>query len=362
MRSILSCFINFSLSIFAVFLLISCDSSSVGDQEVDAPARLAKLMEIGHVKSDNFLSYPAVIQSQQLSVLSFEVGGVLKELMVIEAQRVEKGEILAKLDQRDLQAKLKSARAQFEKSEAEYLRSLRLIKDDAISRSKLEERKTKYDIDKIQLEIAEKTIQDSVLVAPYSGSIAKISIEKRQKIQAGTPAISILGKGGLEAKFNLPSSIIAKADGQKKAPTDSYMVLEFLPTKQIPATYKEISLEADVASQTYEVIFAFDAPKDSIVLPGMNATVWFRDPRKLVDNIDKISIPLTSIAIDGDQKYVWIVDKKTMTVSRRDIDISESIGNTIDITSGLEPGDMIVAAGVSYLSEGMKVKPWSIKQ
>ncbi len=361
MRSILSCFINFSLSIFVALLLISCDSSSI-DEEANAPARLAKIMEVGHVKSDNFLSYPAVIQSQQLSVLSFEIGGVLKELMVVEAQRVEKGEVLAKLDQRDLQSKLKSARAEFEKSEAEYLRSLRLIKSDAISKSKLEERKTKYDIDKIQLEITEKSIEDSVLVAPYSGNIAKISIEKRQNIQAGTPAISILGEGGLEARFDIPSSIIAKAKGQKKEPTDSYILLESLPTKQIPATFKEISLEADVASQTYEVIFAFDAPKGVIVLPGMNATAWFRDPRKPLDNIDKISIPLTSIAVDGEQKYVWIVDKKTMSVSRRDIEISESIGNAIDITRGLEPGDMIVAAGVSYLSEGMKVKPWSIKQ
>ena len=92
---------------------------------------------------------------------------MLKELMVIEAQKVNKGEVLAKLDQRDLLAKLISARAQFKNANIEYQRALRLIKQDAISSSKLEERKSKRDVNKSQLETAKKALQDSVLIAPF---------------------------------------------------------------------------------------------------------------------------------------------------------------------------------------------------
>ena len=71
-------------------------------------------------------------------------------VMVIEAQKVTKGEMLAKLDQRDLLTQLKSARAQFKNANIEYQRTLRLIKQDAISSCKLEERKSKRDVNWVQ--------------------------------------------------------------------------------------------------------------------------------------------------------------------------------------------------------------------
>ena len=193
----------------------------------------------------------------------------------------------------------------------------------------------------------------------FSGAISKVSIKKRQIIQPGEPAITILGKAGLEAKINLPSSILAKAERQEKPATDSYLVLDAAPDRQIPVMFKEASLEADEATQTYAVTFSFDTPEGLVILPGMNAVVWFKDPRKSNANLSKLSVPLTAIAIDGEQKYVWLVDKDSMKVSRRDIMIEAGVGVNLNVTSGLQSGEMIVAAGVSSLSEGMKVRSWS---
>jgi len=200
-----------ALAIFMTFLAVACDSGTpLFEKKTQTLVRPAKLIEIGQANDNDFLNFPAIIQSRQLSVLSFEVGGMLKELMVIEAQKVNKGDVLAKLDQHDLLAKLSSARAQFKNANIEYQRALRLIKQDAISSSELEERKSNRDVNKSQLETAEKALQDSVLVAPYSGAIAKVSIEKRQITQPGKSAITILGKQGLEGKINLPSSILPR--------------------------------------------------------------------------------------------------------------------------------------------------------
>ncbi|MBW1827646.1 MAG: hypothetical protein JRI78_11865 [Deltaproteobacteria bacterium] len=79
------------MSIFAIFWLTACDSESPSPaNKTEALIRPAKLIQVGQTNSDDFLNYPAVIKSQQLSVLSFEVGGMLKELMVVEAQKVKK--------------------------------------------------------------------------------------------------------------------------------------------------------------------------------------------------------------------------------------------------------------------------------
>ncbi len=343
-----------------VFLLTACDSETpTSDNKIDSLIRPAKLLEVGQIKSDDFLNYPAVIRSQQLSALSFEVSGTLKELLVVEAQEVQQGDVLANLDQRDLQTKLKSARSQFDNANAEYQRAVRLMKEDAISRSVLEQRKSQRDVNKAQLESAEKAVQDSVLVAPYAGNIAKISIQEQQAVQAGEPAISIFGDGGLEASINIPSSIMAVARKGKASESSAYLILDVAADRRIPVQFKEASLEADTTSQTYEITFTFDAIDGLNILPGMNATVWFKNPSKLAAGSVEARIPLTALMTDGDQKYVWVVSRESMAVTRRNVTLEEGVGVDLNVSSGLEVGETIVAAGVSSLSEGMKVRPWS---
>ncbi len=345
------------VNILAILFLSACNSETPSTE--DNLIRPAKLMIVGQTETDNYLNYPAVIKSQQLSSLSFEVSGVVKELLVLEAQKVKKGEMLARLDQRDQRAKLKSTRAQFNNADAEYQRAVRLIKEDAISRSELEKRKSKRDVERAQLDSAEKALLDSVLVAPYAGNIAKISIQKEQAVQVGESAILILGSGGLEASINLPSSIVAKAKDQKGSKTASYLILNVAPGHQIPAIFKEVTLDADAASQTYEVTFSFLAPEDLNILPGMNATIWIKNPINLESQTPKASIPLTAIVTDGEQKYVWVVDKESMFVTRRNIILEDGIGDYLNVSNGLKIGETIVVAGVASLSEGMKVRPWS---
>ena len=347
-------------SIFALFFLVACGSESPSLEKKDESLiKPAKLIEIGIANSDDYLNYPAVIKSRQLSTMSFEASGVVKDILVVEAQKVKRGEVLAKLDQRDLQAKLKSARAQFDNVNAEYQRAVRLIKEDAISRSELEQRKSERDVNKAQLTTAEKALQGSVLVAPYSGNIARVSIRKQQAIQTGESAIVILGAGGLEASIDLPASMLAMARGQKGPRAPSYLTLSVAPDRRIPAVFKEARLDADATSQTYEVTFTFKAPKDFNILPGMNATIWFKDPSKSISKTLKASVPLTAIVTDGEQKYVWVVNRESMVVTRRNITVEDGIGASLNVSSGLELGETIVAAGVSSLSEGMKVRPWS---
>ena len=343
--------------LFILSFLAGCDSDPPAPLE--ALARPAKLLVIGQTKGDNYLNYPAVIESQQLSTLSFEASGVVKEVLVVEAQKVEQGDVLARLDQRDLQAKLKSARAQFDNADAEYQRAVRLIEKDAISRSELEQRKSKKDVNKSQLETAEKALQGSVLVAPYSGNIARVSIREQQAVQAGESAIVILGAGGLEALINLPSSIIAGAKEQKDPRISSYLTLSVAPDRRIPALFKEATLDADAASQTYEVTFTFEAPEYLNILPGMNATIWFKDPSESISEAPNVSVPLTAIVTDGEQKYVWVVNRELMVVTRRNITVENGIGANLNVSSGLELGETIVAAGVASLSGGQKVRPWT---
>jgi len=349
-----------SLSIVTLIALLSACSEDASQQiAADSIVRPAKILTVQATQNNTMLSYPAIIDSQNLTTLAFEVGGRLSKISVVDAQHVKRGELLAKLDQQNLNAKLTSAQAQYNNANKEYQRALRLIKADAISRSELDKRKSQHDIDKAGYISAKKALQDSVILAPFDGNIAKVSVTLQQVVQPGEAAIVILGSGGLEAKFNLPSSVIARAKDNNAKQLDAYITLDSAPGIKLPATFKQVTLTADANSQTHEVTFSFSASSTVNILPGMNAVAWFKDPSS--QSASGIQVPLTAITSQANQKYVWVVAPHSMQVRKRAISIADSIGETITVVDGLQAGESIVVAGVSFLAEGMRVRPWSSK-
>lgn len=363
--------VKISCIALAILAVSGCDNSSDGRSESSAQGsvnpveqsrivgpQLAKLFVVGDQQRQGLLSFPAVIQSSQLSLLSFEVGGIVNEVKVVEAQRVQKGEVLATLDKRVLESELASARAQYVNAKQEYARAVKLIKHKAISDSELEERKLALEVNEAKFFTAEKSLQDAVLVAPFSAAVAKVEIKEREVIQAGSPAITLLGEAGLEAKINLPADIIARARLQGKVPEAVNLVLDAAPQRSIAARFKEASLQADSASQTYAVIFTFTQPADLNILPGMNAVISFPDPR--VNGLAGYpQIPLSAIVSEGERYYVWLVEPNAMTVSKRYISIAAEVGEFITVTEGIANGDTLVVAGMGALNEGMQVIRWN---
>ena len=339
-------------------VIFAACSSEPQSTESEVKERPAILIEVGQNTDEAFLKFPSVVQGQKGSELAFGVGGEVDKVFVEAAQEVEKGQELARLGQRNRRAVLNSAQAKYNEAETSYQRALRLIKGDAITRSEVEKRKTRRDNARAELIRAQTDLNDTVIVAPFSGSVAKVAIQERQTATAGQTVITLLNTTQLEASINFPSSFIALAKDYKQEENSDFIVLDVAPDQRIPAEFTEISLEADPASQTYEAIYSFTPPDNLIVLPGMNAMVWVQDYSKTV-GVERISVPLTAISAEQDQKYVWVVDPSAMTVSKRKVTIEEGIGAKLDILSGLKPGETIVAAGVAYLSEGMKVRRWS---
>jgi len=340
--------------IVASVLLSACDKKDGADEKVEEPIRAVKVMEVSLEKSEKLLSFPAVLQAQKLAALAFGVSGEISSVTAKGAQRVNQGDVLAKLDQRDFITNLNSAKAQYDNAPSVYQRAQRLILEDAISSSALDDRKTQFDVAKAQWEAAEKALDDTILTAPYSGIVSKVSVEVNQIIKTGDAAVAILGDGRFEATINLPASFISKAGKRKDLPRTNQLILDVAPDREIPVDFDNISLDADPSSQTYAATFSFNVPDDLVVLPGMTAILRLHNNATTEADIQ---IPLTAIVIEGDEKYVWIIED--MKVSKRLVILKDGVGESMALISGLSSGDMIVSAGISSLSEGMKVRPWS---
>ena len=343
----------------ASLVLILAVSACGRAESFDAPepVRPVKLIEISASSNVRQINLPAVIEAAGTADVSFQVGGTLDELPVVSGQEVSKGAVLARLNQRDFRNSLQQAQAQFDSAESEFLRAERLISENAISRSVFEQRKTSMDVARASLDTARKALDDTVLRSPFDGVVADVYADQFQNVAPQEPILMIQTTGAAEALVQIPATLIAYSGNI--TPLETFIVLDAAPELAIPAEFYSSSTQADSTTQTFAVRFAFTPPDSLVILPGMSGSVHAKlqvADREGED--EQITVPLSAVISEADEKFVWVLQSETMTVTKRIVELDKGVGESLIVRSGLEVGDVIAGAGASYLFEGMKVRPY----
>ena len=347
----------FGSSLILVCLAFLQGCSQEQPPETAEKIRPAKLITVKKASVQQELSFPAVIQAAQSAELTFQISGEIRELNVLESDLVQRGDVIAQLDQSDTNSRLLQVQAEYDNAQAEFKRAQRLYDQDAISRSVLDNRRTQRDVAHAALETSEKALRNTTLKAPFSGRISRVLIRQYQNVQAKEPIV-ILHSNEVEAVMNAPSAIVTRA--RQIESFNTRVILDAAPDQPIVAEYKEVAGEADQATQTYPVSLSFVPPEDLLILPGMTATVEldlrFTDASGVA--ADGVAVPLSSILAEGDNKYVWLVSENG-DLHKRAVAVQHDASGTVTVLEGLSPGDTIIAAGTSFFYEGMKVRPWT---
>ncbi len=260
----------------AFLTLASCGSGEMETAREPA-VRPAKLLTLSAGADVQTARYPAVVKATRFSELSFQSGGLIQEVAVIQAQDVEQGDLIARLDPRDFNSQLISARSQFDNAQEEYVRAQRLSEQDAIARSVLEQRRSQRDVAAAKLATAEKALEDATLRAPFAGVIAEVPAREQSTVSAGELVATLIDTGRLEVSVDLPARVIAESPEFEDR--GAFVTLKAAPNARMPATFKEANLLADTVSQTYALTYTFEPPEGLIILPGMNATVELSSAR-----------------------------------------------------------------------------------
>ena len=345
------------MSVLALGLLVLSGCGGPEVVEAPDPVRPVKLMQVTTGSNLIQVNLPAVIEASNTSVLTFQVGGTLNELQVVEGQRVNKGTIIGRLDQRDYRNALQQAQAQFTSANSEFERASRLLSQDAISRSVYEQREAARDVAKAALDTAQKSLDDTTLRTPFGGVIASLSVEQFENVAPAQPIAVLQTVGAAEALVQIPSKLIANST--RITPVESYITLDAAEDARITAEFLSISTQADPTTQTFSVRFKFETPEDINILPGMtgslHATLQINEDD---ERAAQITVPIGSVLSEDGQTFVWVVDTEAMTVSKRPISLQDGIGEELVVLSGLEVGETIAGAGASYLFEGMQIRSY----
>jgi len=282
------------------------------------------------------------------------VPGQIIELNIREGQKVQKGDLLARLDASDYQSSVSANRAEVTKFRSNFERAKELITGKFISQSEYDTIKAAYEVAVASLEQAQKALADSQLTAPFTGLIARRFVENFEDIQAKQPILSLQGSDNLEIVVAVSETLIARRTDDPNF--DLSARFDAIPEASFELHLIEFATEADPQTQTFEYVLGITAGNPRNILPGMTATVTIT--RRADEAAGPITIPLSAIfAGEKDAKHVWVVNNDNK-VSARLIQTGELAGHDqIAVHSGLEIGELIVVAGAGSLDEGREIKP-----
>ena len=184
--------------------------------------------------------------------------------------------------------------------------------------------------------------------------IAQRFVEQGQNVRAKQPIVKFQDAQEIEIAVDVPETVMAADLG---AADIVQLVAEFsaAPGLQFPVRIKEIAQRADPVTQTFTIRVAMKVPDGLNLLPGMTAAVALTYQRASVLG-GRVFVPVSALLQDSPgQQVAWVLGPD-QTVTRRPVKTGEANGGQIEIVEGLDPGDRIAVAGVTFLRDGMKVR------
>lgn len=297
-----------------------------------------------------------------------------------EGDVVREGQVLARLDDREIknefeqatiaveqaQLSLKQAdvRARLSKTSYERAQSLfeqKLTSQEEFDQSALASRTDALSLDnasqqleaaKARLEAARIQLDYTTVTSPISGVITQRQIDVGERVNPGEALFSVQEFPPLWARIFVPEkSLPSVRIGQL-----AQLKVETYPDQQFDGHIKMISPTVDVSSGTVKVTIEVNRP-GKLLRPGMFGTVHIATET----HNDAVVIPKKAILRERDQNYVFVIQADNK-VSRREVSIGFSEDNRVEILSGVQAGETIVTVGVETLSDGYPVVAQSFEK
>jgi len=306
----------------------------------------------------NSRTFTGIVEARVQSDLGFRVGGKILVRSVNMGQRVQKGQVLMRLDDVDLklsfaaqQANVEAARAKYIQANAEEARYAALVKSGAVSRHEYDHARASRDSAKGQFDAAEAQARVSnnsseyaVLLADADGGIVRTLSEPGQVVAAGQTVIQLAHDGPREALINLPEGV--RPDLGTTASARLYG-----RDQLYQARLRELSDAADPASRTFGGRYVLEGEAASAPL-GSTVTITLVTKQNTGD--DFIQVPVGAIHDRGSGPGVWTVDDKS-EVKFRSVTIASIGQEQVVLSSGVQAGEKVVALGAHLLHEGQVV-------
>jgi membrane fusion protein, multidrug efflux system len=346
------------MALAVLALLAGCKGEAAAPEVAVRPVKVAVVAE---APSNRTLTYSGVVRSRIDSAMGFRVAGKIVERSVNVGDRVEVGQVIARLDETDLKlaetaakAAVASARSRRDVANDHLERAKVLLPKEIISQAVYDTRRNELDAAAAGLETAEAQLRQATnavgyatLKADKAGLVTVVTAEPGQVVGAGQAVITLADATQTEVAVAVPE----QDAGRLSIGQPAKVTLWAGARASVKGRIREIAGQADPASRTYAVRIAVNAPPETMRL-GMTASVSLN----VEDEAAPMIVPLTALTESDGGTVVFVVDAANKVVRKTAVGVGDIADAGVRVASGLQAGDMVVTAGVQFLRDGMRVR------
>lgn len=306
-------------------------------------------------------TFSATVQAGAITPLAFERLGTISQINVQVGQRVNKGDMIAVLDQttaalaiNERQASLVEAKALLVEAQAYFERKKTLFDKGVEAKASLDSAQasltsamSRVDLARQALAIAEEQLSQTELVAPFSGFVADVSVENFQTVAASQSIVTLENRDiSPELEVAVPEDVFRHLDiGQEHG-------VQFGSWEAQTGVITEMG-SRNAGESTFPVTLAMPSRATSLK-PGMTARVAFSFKP---DTTDLVDVPLTSILSGtGNRTHLFVYRPDTGMVEKVDVALVSLKAETVSVRGAPDTGAIIVTRGVNLLRDGQRVE------
>ncbi|MFW5708570.1 MAG: efflux RND transporter periplasmic adaptor subunit [Bacteroidota bacterium] len=273
--------------------------------------------------------------------LAFETSGKLVELYFDEGTRVNKGQLLAKINDRPLKAQLLKLEAQKKLAEEREFRQRKLLSRDAISQESYDQIATEIQTIEADIMLLEARIAETELRAPFDGVVGLRYVSEGAFVNVSTQIARLIQVNPLKIEFAIPE----RYSGEIQPGFPIRFSLDGF-SQSFDAMVYAVDPKVNIRTRNIVVRARYNNP-DPRVKPGRFVSIEL----ELSEINDALSIPTEALIpeMDGDKVFVYRSGQAESVEVQTGLRTEEQI----QITSGLQPGDTLVTTGILQLRHGM---------
>ena len=348
-----------TLVVASIFILAVTKFIFLSEGELlEVSAYKAKPAGQSNNSSASVLDASGYVTARMKATVSSKITGKVLEVFIEEGMFVEKGQILAQLDDSSVQAELNFAKTQLKEAQRVFNRTSELRKDNLASQASLDAAESQVDGLKARLDISKQIVADMQIRAPFSGVVINKAAQPGEMISpvsAGggftrTGIGTIVDMNSLEVEVDVNESYINRVKPGQPAITN----LNAYPNWDISSEVIAIIPTADRNKATVKVRIGL-LEKDARVLPDMGAKVSFLKDQiiEAPEKLEGVMIPSSSLIKEGNLSYVFVI--KNGLITKTKVTVGSLSSNFSRISNGIEVGDNVVTDPSNELQNGQEV-------
>jgi len=332
------------LPAFILLVLAACTEQK-NDRPPEGPSVVPVVTQVATERqiTDRIEAVGTTRASSSVEITA-RVSNVVTRIGFAEGNPVSKGQVLVELESSEAQANLAEAEATLAEIRTQYERTRELIRSAAVSQSQLDQQAAQVKAAEARVAATRANLRDHTLRAPFNGRTGLRRVSVGTMVTPGTVITTLDHVDEMQLDFAVPESFLsALAEGLPVAARSIAY-----PDENFTGTVHSIDARIDAVTRTVTVRARL-SNEEGRLRPGMFMTVVLqKNPRV------SVVIPEISLVPEADRKYVFVVEDGV--AMQREVVVGARQRGSMEILSGLEPGDEFVSEGTQSLRHGMPVR------